>query len=536
MKFKNFFFAALALVSLAACSNEDDPQATNSENVNAYMQLSITGVKEGQSRADSFGTDESNPLESKITNLTIFLCSKANGTVQKTYTLKNVPLHKVNTSSGDALATEPFEVATGDYYVYVMANKPESFSPTGDLKTEIIASITEELMKSTYAKDNSFVMFNESKNLTFTPYEVSISPSNDYLNPATLAKPVKLDRLAVKIQSKLSESSLNIQGLNDTKGTLNNQFSKVELVGFKLLNGASKVNLLQKWVFETTGVSYGQYLNTLITPSALTSPYSDYYNKLDQVATITKDVGGYTEAQNNYHVIPQYGSSGTSPIFCMENNSGYDNASTKKGILAKQGNTTGIIYKMKVTLKDISGKGGSESEASLGHDTFYWYNGKYYATLAAIEAANTTIFTDKSTTLSAVITELGDILKMPVDSEVNITAREKALSDFRIKYMIKVFDNGYMYYTHYIVDKNYNQLKDKENLNEGEKTDKLPSVLRNNIYDLTVTKLLRIGNDIPGGWNPETDPDKPVNPTNVYMQVEVQVNPWTLQGQDVELK
>ena len=61
--------------------------------------------------------------------------------------------------------------------------------------------------------------------------------------------------------------------------------------------------------------------------------------------------------------------------------------------------------------------------------------------------------------------------------------------------------------------------------------------MRNTIYDLTVTKLNRIGTDIPGGWTPDVDePTDPVDPTNVYMVVEAKVNDWVLSKEEIELK
>ena len=61
------------------------------------------------------------------------------------------------------------------------------------------------------------------------------------------------------------------------------------------------------------------------------------------------------------------------------------------------------------------------------------------------------------------------------------------------------------------------------------------SVMRNTVYKLTVTKLQRIGTDIPGGWNPDTDPTDPVDePT--YLQVRCMVNPWVLSQYHVDLQ
>ena len=107
--------------------------------------------------------------------------------------------------------------------------------------------------------------------------------------------------------------------------------------------------------------------------------------------------------------------------------------------------------------------------------------------------------------------------------------QEEALSDFRVKYNIKVYKNGIMYYTYYIKDENYVN---------GAAADAKPyySVMRNTIYNLTVKALQRVGTDVPGGWNPEISSDDPVDQTKVYMVVEAKVNPWVLNNQDITLK
>ena len=109
--------------------------------------------------------------------------------------------------------------------------------------------------------------------------------------------------------------------------------------------------------------------------------------------------------------------------------------------------------------------------------------------------------------------------------------RQKAISGFRVKYNIKVYTEGIMYYTYYIKDQNYKQVEET-----GEAAVNYYSVMRNTVYNLTVTELMRIGTDIPGGWNPETDPEDPVDPTNVYMTIQAVANPWVVSKEDITLE
>lgn len=87
-----------------------------------------------------------------------------------------------------------------------------------------------------------------------------------------------------------------------------------------------------------------------------------------------------------------------------------------------------------------------------------------------------------------------------------------------------------MYYTYYISDENY--------LNVGgadatAKAKQLRAILRNTTYALTVKSISQIGDDVPGGWNP--DPVNPIDNKDYYIQVSVSVNPWVLSNTDINL-
>ena len=210
----------------------------------------------------------------------------------------------------------------------------------------------------------------------------------------------------------------------------------------------------------------------------------------------------------------------------MENNPTWDGS---KIVDALKGNTTGLVYQWQVTIKDkASPETGSESDELAGANCFYSYNNEYYATLDALLAAYPGIL-EKETT-GTTNDEKKAAMKEELTTAYNSGAvNQKGISDFRAKYNIKVYTDGIMYYTYYIKDKNYKQ-------GETGKEETYYSVMRNTIYDLTVTKLQRVGTDIPGGWNPDADPDDPVEPTNVYMVVQAQANPWVVSKEDITLE
>lgn len=550
MKLKHFFYAGVFAVGIAACSdNEEIGNAQTPTEANVYMTLQIVGPQgmnsrttpelpptEGTESGDiEIGTSE----ENTISNVTILLCDASTHATVATFSSTDFTL---TATDNNGVVTSPIAIPSTvtlgkAYDVYVIANDPSTsiLSSSDNVTSKVIEGITMNGMKNTYAKDNHFVMFNECNDKDkIGGVSITITDNNTYDNPARCAEPIKLDRLAVKIRSQVKKEnekeSIDIDGINGEKGELN-VVENVTLKGFKLLNGATKTNLQQKWTAATTGTY--PWVNTLITPvlSAGNSTNAGsgvgYYNHLSDFRTITKD-NSYTVVKDTYASVDAYnGSNPTADIYCMENNPTWDGS---KIVAALNGNTTGLVYQWGVTIKDKEGQAGtSESDELAGENCFYSYDGKYYATLDALIADYPGVL-DKATGTSAdekkkaIKDELSEAYKKTAGGE-----KETAISDFRVKYNIKVYTEGIMYYTYFIKDQNYKQ-------GESTKEEHYYSVMRNTVYDLTVTALQRIGTDIPGGWNPDKDPEDPVDPTNVYMVVEAQANPWVVSSEDITLQ
>ena len=90
---------------------------------------------------------------------------------------------------------------------------------------------------------------------------------------------------------------------------------------------------------------------------------------------------------------------------------------------------------------------------------------------------------------------------------------EAKLDEFRKKYDIEVFNNGKTYYVQKIKD----QYLNAEN-----------TIQRNSIYLLNVKNIFNVGAQVPNGG--------PDDRTLYYLDVEVSVNPWVLNTQDVDFK
>ena len=90
---------------------------------------------------------------------------------------------------------------------------------------------------------------------------------------------------------------------------------------------------------------------------------------------------------------------------------------------------------------------------------------------------------------------------------------ETKLAEFRAKYGIEVFNEGKTYYKQVIQD----QYLGVANV-----------IQRNSIYQLTVNNIFNIGAQVPNGELDKT--------ALFYLDVEVSVNPWVLNSQDVNLQ
>ena len=509
MKRGFLFLMAMVLMSFVACSNDDEMENLSPQSVNTYMQIQLTGAEQLPSRTlpEEGKAEQGTEGETKISNLLVLIYDEE-GVLKKTL------VTEVMKNTNDGAQTAIFPMGVGRYQVYVVANYSErevdwTKEPGFDVKQAQIENVTKRMMVNDYAADNHFIMFNQCNGIDKTAgVPVDIAVANDYKNPATCV--VRLDRLAVKIQSHLA--ALDIENVKKEVGAdfLN---VGVRLKGFKLLNGATKVNLQQRWT-HTLSTVY-PYENMLVTPWLMEEDsLFSYYGKYADFRTIRYDEqGGYTYVRDNYSKMDFYDGVPDGPIYCMENNPCWDGTGV---VDAMKGNATGLVYQF---LLEFEG-----SDELAGESCFYAYGGKFFPSLEKIQENYPNVFdkadpnsTDKAVDLAAAKTELSTLYAQEDIYD--------GVAEFRGKYQVKVYMDGLMYYIHFIKDRNYQQ---------SEKG--YYAVMRNTIYDLTVKQLLRVGEDIPGGWNPDTKPYDPVDPTNTYMNVTVKVNPWVMSSEDIVLK
>lgn len=575
MKTNYLFLAGFIALGLIACNKEErfSPDKGQEPTGNTYMQIQVIGPTAGigtKTDATDDGTEEGTIGENTISNLRVILVpvgDEDDTRKAQSFLVKEDELSEISVDDGEkytGYATPKLKVAAeGEYEVFVIANDKTDESvwkniENTDVVDIVIEEVNEDAMKTTYAKASNFMMFNESNGSDDIKGEpITIEKKNDFDNPARCENVIRLDRLAVKIAPTVNDG-LEPENLKIDTGleNINNRFpsssaspavnpvESVTLEGFKLLNGAKKAYLQQHWLRSEEEQKDGliaegntvNWDNTLLTPNALTAE-TDYYNSLSEFRTLTiDDEGTYTTVQDNFDKLLYYDLSSSSKsklatIYCMENNSTYDRSG---GVIkdALNGNTTGLVFRWKVAL------GSGLSDKTAGENCFYAYNDEYFTKLEDIQArypgifspAKADITTPDSNPYYGQNQETADLNKAKDELAAAYnsgTPDQMKISDWRVKYNIKVYTEGTMYYLYFIKDQNYCQ---------GDPKATYYSVMRNTVYKLNITGLGGIGTDIPGGWDPDVVPEKPVDNYPLYMIVEVKANPWVISKEDIILK
>jgi len=148
-----------------------------------------------------------------------------------------------------------------------------------------------------------------------------------------------------------------------------------------------------------------------------------------------------------------------------------------------------------------------KTNADFEDGTFYRYNKVIYSRIQDIIDAykdQKAIFNGQ--TKDAVVDELKAAKNDATDPEAK-------LDEFRKKYDIEVFNAGKTYYVQKIKDQYLGVAN---------------TIQRNSIYLLNVKNIFNVGAQVPNGG--------PDDRTLYYLDVEVSVNPWVLNNQDVDLK
>lgn len=462
---KKMNLLAMSLVSAAAlsfssCSSNDDltgGTGNQSKVEGFYMTLAVqTPTSNGTRTQQQDKKVDATEAESKVTSGTFYLVNaKGEIVFTKNITEKEwLNAAPVLTTAGKTQIQVPVQnVTEGEtYHVYFLAN-------TTDAKPWKSIYTAETGFVGAYATDSKFAMFNQNDNKSRADqYTVTFTKDNkEITSPASIGKPIMLDRVTARIDKPTSEtttingvlaadaSDLQKKAVADAK----DKVKEINLTNYAITNLSNKTNIMQKW--DNTWASL--QIPTGITYMQKAEDLGGKYN--------INNAGWFTNAEKNYV---------------------FENTETT---------STTMYFEYTVALDET--KFTDTPDCTDG--TFYRYNGNIYRSIDAIYAAyadQTVLFGGK--TAEALKAEL----KITADGKIGATETE--LAKFRQDNVIEVFVAGKTYYSQVITDHWL-----------GTNT-----IQRNTVYRLNVKNIFNVGADVPNG---EPDKNKPMYYLDVEVSV-----------------
>lgn len=493
-RIKILMLALMGITALAACSKERG-RAGDDSSRRTYLTVQFS-VASPLTRTDGSAVLDGTPGESSVSSAVVYLVQ--GGTVKAILPVS--ALNKISHSGYDDGYESPVletSLEPGVYDVYAYAGSttdPFGYSAGSSWNGTATQTFSATDLNgidnagNTAALDNEFRMFSQNDGSvqgSTAPTVTITSANNKPANPA-VAETVYLDRLTAKVTAS-QDASLTIGS-----GVLSGDFASAtaELSGILPVSAALTTHIQQQWSDPGR--------------RALSTPQTERYGSVndsfstDPYAEITTASGSYVSvgvSDLSSRVIPA-----DSPMYVLEN---------AAAATPVWGTTTGVIFKV---VLDAAGSGTPS--------TFFGYNknSEHFLSLAGLQAAYPDAF-------DVFGNKLGDGRD---DDALNLADAQALLASdvatFRAMTKINVFEDGVMYYTYFIKDRNYDSY----------------GIFRNTWYQLQVTEISNFGDDIPGGWNPDSpisnpDPTTPVEDEKLYIKVRLFVNKWVANVTTVHL-
>ena len=462
-------------LSFTSCSSNDDLANDNAGQAKVdqfYMTLTVETPNASGTRTVQSNEYNASEAESKITSGTFFFMDSKNKIVFSK-NVKNLEWYK----AGKTQLEIPVEkvIAGAEYKVYFLANA-DSEDPLNS--TFSTTATTDNKFVGDYAKANNFAMFNQNDTqVAGNGYTVTfIKANNNEANPAT----VKYNRAVSPI--KVERVVARIDAPTSTSAiSTDDPAGASEALKVALKDAREKVASFELTNYAISNLANKSYVMQTWNSSALVIPsdkegFSYYQPKAAFGGDYDYKNGGFTTTATDVNYV-------------------FENNSTE--------NPTSMYFEYKVTLKDYSDADFKADDKNAG--TFYRYNNVIYTSFAQI-------FKDYAD-VANLFGEGMDADKMK-NKLISVIDDEDKLADFRKDYKIEVFKGGKTYYKQVIKDNHIGY----DN-----------AIQRNSIYRLKVNNIFNVGAQVPNG--------KPTEENKFYyLDVEVSVNPWVLNNQDVDLQ
>lgn len=546
---KLFGFTLLAIavsMSFQSCRDDNLVNGGGSSRLDdgkCYMSLRFD-VKQSHDSDPSTRTfqptEPDEEFERTVADFRIFLVKKDDPTAA-VVELKDIPMR-------DAVTTQPFEINkayTHGYLLYVVANAAGNVNldlSSGEAFRGTYKPGTKETCENIW-RPGHFLMVNvnneasdfadykhvnsnggEDFDFEYTdstpnggvPVEIDDNTEYTYDNPYIVK--VNLERLAAKIVVDCSGENFDFSST-----TYSHKFSDVHVESVALINGANCYNLVQQWQIACyqgkyyfadhwnrkyyspnilpDGAPFGYPYLWAVTPGGdiASVPSQIYYN---QVANFT-DFENRKLQDGAEQLFMSLDASKKATMYCLENASPlYLDfiGSFTKGVNAVENSSlwvralqtgmrnraTGVLFRVRAKVKGDShnsdgltpdpdtGKWDTRAAADDDYPTFYCYQNTVSSYLQELLNLYPTLATKGITTASS--------------------AQELRAAG------VRVYEDGYMYYMHWITDKNYQYFWNYASPSQFDEAWPFHylAVLRNTRYEVNVTGVSELGMDLPG--------------------------------------
>ena len=467
-----------AALSFTSCSDSEDlanDKAGQNKVDKFYMTLTVQTPTSNGTRTAQNNPREASKEESYVTSGTFYLVD-ANGKIAKSIIIdeKAWADAKVPQQGTDGKTTlqVPVENVTAGTKYSVYFL---ANATSASPLTDVYTSDLANKFAKAYSADNKFAMFNQNDaDVKANSHTVVFTSDNKDANSAAkVSDIIKIDRLTARIDEPTSEATEIKAYAKDAKATEAEKNANEDAI--KAVKGVTLTKYAISNVANKTNVmQQWDDATTLKIPTGIT-----YFQPTSEFGTKT--------LLQNYGYFNAVTTDKSHKDYVFENNSS-DAA-------------TSMYFEYTVELSD-----DYKTNADFEDGTFYRYNKVIYSRIQdIIDDYKDVKAIFNGQTKDAVIAEL-KAAKADPDSETK-------LDEFRKKYDIEVFNAGKTYYVQKIKD----QYLSAEN-----------TIQRNSIYLLNVKNIFNVGAQVPNGG--------PDDRTLYYLDVEVSVNPWVLNTQDVDFK
>lgn len=521
---KKLMMMALAATVMFSCQKIDGGGDQN-ENGEAYAQVSFKFSDVANSKVSpepgQFGDDEEDGKgnENAMTDALI-IGYNTDGTLGF---LKYMLRSDFTPTSGVEVTytSKTFSVGSGEYNMYVVLNPvaptgsgattEDKYKDMNDYKTEAAF----KYMKYTWATsgddvfpttiDGKFLMSSArgAKNFTADPEK------NTVTNPAIVG-PIYVERIVAKITYKAANATNTYALTQQIGGTSvgSVKFENYDLVNLRndsyLLRRATEDNVVPDGTESANNALIGQ----LEIPTSGTGTATNYVvdNKyfVKQNPFVAANVNGIFKnlysATRDFKELPTSTADEAILSYTLEN--------TMHVNAQLNGNSTGIIFKAKVTPASTAWSGGDKT-AKRTDGTFFKYNDLLFNNIKDI--ADYTKFDalkNYATGATSPVSESGS------ETIAELEALFNGLG-------IDIYTEGYCYYPFWIRHANNNNPTVMGIMEFA--------IVRNNIYKLSINSVSKIGKH-----TPDIDPEDPDEDGEAFLKVQVDILKWVVRNNQID--